>query len=533
MSLPTLTHPRRGCLGTAPGIRSLRLLLGWLVLLGSVMAGRADEGHTPIVFEGRVGEYGARIVVRAPPVVPGLAEISVRVLAGDVAKVLVAPIRWNTGKAGAPRPDVARPVRGEPGLHAAELWLMEGGAHVVEVTLEGAAGPARALIPVPALATRVLALPRYLGALLGLLGVVLVALFASIAGAAVREAVLPPGATPDARRRRRARWAVLGTGAGVVALLFGGWRWWEYEAGQFRRYRLYRPMPLGVELATPTPTGPHRLTVTLAERPTRRLAPLVPDHGRLMHLFLVEESCMQAFAHLHPVRSNRLSFVTDLPPLPAGGYRVYGQVTYETGLSETLTARLELPASPPTAGPERPAPDPDDGWTRAEPGAGGRHDLGDGLVMEWMGTRAFPVRVPASLRVRVRQAATDEPAVLEPYLGMGGHLILRGRDGRTFSHVHPGGTFSMASQQVFEARDGVDAPVRIEYGATEPTCRLPTLEEGAARWAARLAREGEGVLAFPFEFAEAGTFRVWVQVRTGGRVRTGVFDVEAVGSGKP
>src|SRR5213076_3106309 len=71
--------------------------------------------------------------------------------------------------------------------------------------------------------------------------------------------------------------------------------------------------------------------------------PLIPDHGKMMHLFLVRDGEPGAFAHLHPARRSAVEYEVPLPPLPAGAYHVYADVTHEDGFAETLTATAEIP----------------------------------------------------------------------------------------------------------------------------------------------------------------------------------------------
>jgi len=44
-----------------------------------------------------------------------------------------------------------------------------------------------------------------------------------------------------------------------------------------------------------------------------------------------------------PVRARELEFEVPLPPLPAGSYHVYADVTHEDGFAETLMATAEIP----------------------------------------------------------------------------------------------------------------------------------------------------------------------------------------------
>lgn len=505
----------RARLPAAVGLASAALLLAPTL--------RADPTHQPVFYEGRIGPYSARVMIRPPGVIPGLAEISVRILDGDVREVTALPLKWNSGRQGAPPPDVARPIRGETNLYSAELWFMEFGAFSVEVGLRGDAGEGLVLIPVNSVATRVIGLPRWLNLLLLLLGAALVLLFVAIAGAAVRESVLAPGETPSRKRRWGARGTLAGAAVLAALLLTGGWRWWQAEAREYRNNRLYQPRAVGAEAVAEG--GRTMLRLKLAPNDPRRDVPLVPDHGQLMHLFLVREPALDAFAHLHPVRVHRQLFETPLPPLPAGEYSLYAQVTYETGFTETLTNRVRLPSSSSSS-----ASSPDDAWLVTASAPGPEAAFPDGVTVQLLDVAPPAAREPVTLRFRVSTPAG--PARLEPYLGMFGHLVLRDQAGRVFTHLHPGGSFSMAAQQLFEMREEGRAPRRVEFGADDPTCQLPGLQESAAAWAARTGDAADGVVNFPYEFPAPGAYRVWAQFKVAGQVRTAAFDVTVGGPGR-
>src|SRR4051812_43886870 len=102
-----------------------------LLLLFPLLA-HAHIGDQNVFFEGHAGPYPVRVVVRPPGVIPGLAEISVRVQTNGAQRVTVLPMRWSTGRQGAPPPDEAKPVHGETNLFTGELGFMRDGAQSVE-----------------------------------------------------------------------------------------------------------------------------------------------------------------------------------------------------------------------------------------------------------------------------------------------------------------------------------------------------------------------------------------------------------------
>ena len=491
-------------------------------------------GTDDVFFAGRAGPYDVRISVRQPGVIPGLADVSVRVENDGVKHVLATALRRVANFGTAPPPDTATLVAGESKLYAAQLWLMTRGAHSVIVTIDGDAGRGEVTVPVMARATRRIAMTRELGMLLAGGGLFLVVGLLTIFGAAARESVLGPDAEMAAADRRRGRWAVAVAGIVVGLLLFGGWRWIGSEA---RAYRARIDRPWGVK-ATVRGTERGRdleLTITeplwvmrndsawLVQNNRYRRADLIADHGKTMHMFIVRDDDLSAFAHVHPARDGDNSFRVAFPPLPAGKYRVYADIAHEDGSSQTLVAAVDAPATAATA------PAGDVQATRATP-LGPRPRLGTGADPDdawWMGTTGGPVsRLSDGSLVRWANANTPllagrdaelvfhvadslgAPAGIEPYMGMRGHAMLNRADGQVFVHLHPAGTISVAAQQALAAAQGASVT-----------------HTGMAGMAmADAARPGE--VRFPFVAPNAGRYRVWVQVKVAGEVRTAAFDTE-------
>src|SRR6185369_752260 len=110
---------------------------------------------------------------------------------------------WNVGLKGAPPPENATLVPGDPELYAAELWFMTASSYQMAVAVDGPAGRGSVIVPVLALATAQRSMAPWLGAALAAVGAFLVAGLVTIIGSAVRESVVPPGIDPDRVRKRR------------------------------------------------------------------------------------------------------------------------------------------------------------------------------------------------------------------------------------------------------------------------------------------------------------------------------------------
>jgi hypothetical protein len=473
----------------------------------------AHVGSPDVIYEGKAGPYDVRVIVRVPMVVPGLAEVTVRVLHGEAREVHIRPVFWRTGVRGSPSPDVAKPIAGVTGMFVGQLWLMARGAYSVYVNVDGPSGTGSASIPVMSVATGRLGMTAGLGAVLVALGALLVAALITIVYLAAGESVVAPGAVFDAPSRRRAR-LVTSIGAPVVALaLLGGARWWG-NVDHAYQMRLYRPLPTRATVTRDGGTPTLHFEVVDSTDKELALDPLMPDHGKLMHLFIIDGATMTSFAHLHPLYNDTGSFVTTLPPLPPGRYRLFGDITTETGQTRTLTGIVSLTSDDSIRASTRRL-DADDAWV-VSPGVARRNSAGaidtlaDGSTMEWVAdTAAIRPGAEAALRFRLRDPS-GAVVTLEPYLGMMAHAVVARIDGSVFAHLHPEGTISMAALSAFALRD---------RGDTTPSGRLRLASADMP------AMPTAGEFSIPYIFPRAGSYRIWVQVRRNGRVLTGVYNL--------
>jgi hypothetical protein len=135
----------------------------------------------------------------------------------------------------------------------------------------------------------------------------------------------------------------------------------------------------------------------------REIDDLVPDHGHLMHLFLVRAPELDAVAHLHPGRVDAARFDQVTSPLPAGSYRLFGDIVHRTGLDETVSAEVTL---------EGPAPAPN-GAPPSDPtttGLTARFDPDDAVALiPRAASAASPVFAFADGRGRLRWPAPRAP----------------------------------------------------------------------------------------------------------------------------
>lgn len=481
-----------------------------MVALAAAVLLAAHVGSPDVYRSGKAGPYDVDVVVRPPQVVPGIAEILVRVADRSVSRVTVRPVYWRAGSKGAPSADDADPVKGAPGTYAGRLWLMAGGSYSVHVAVSGPAGQGTLVVPVVAVATGQLALSPGLKVLLVALATLLVVGVITAVHAAVGESQVPPGEPVTPARRRRAR---IGTAIAtpiVAVLVFGGARWWDAEARAYSR-TLYRPLHTATTVRESAGVPRLELRIVDSMWGDRYASPLMSDHGKMAHLFLARIDTTGVLAHLHPALADRATLVSALPPLPPGRYRLYADVVHETGFQRTLVDSITLAAPLGIGGVA--TLDADDAWFEgptAKLPAMRDVQLGD-VAVSWAGDPQPVAGVPGALRFTLRGVMGDSVRV-EPYLGMLGHAVVIREDGGVFIHLHPNGTSAMASELAFTLRDRGDTTADGRLRLQDAAMPMPT-------------EQTISELSFPYAFPSAGRYRVWVQLRVRGRVRTAAWDV--------
>jgi len=479
----------------------IALAVAWLA------AGRAQAhvGSPDAVSDGQAGPYHLLVTIRPPDVIPGIARIDVRAIDGDVSGVQVVPLPMSgPGADSPPVPDVARPSPDDGRLFVSTLWLMRAGSWKIRVTADGARGTGELSVPIPALARATRSMPGYLGGLLiGVLALLVCAAIA-IVGASLRESDLPAETDPDRRRVARGRRAMVITGAVLALGIVGGRSWWNDEASLYRRI-IYKP--LGVAVTRPAPDTLSLSLVDPGWLRWRRTDDLLPDHGHLMHLFLVRTPGLDAIAHLHPRRGGDGTFTQAAPPLPAGSYRLFGDVVHASGLDETVTTAVDL-GGPPAGGALDPQRFDGDDAIAVLPRAGSVQapelPFADGTGrLRWLDARAPRAGETVVLSVEAVGPDGQPVAGVEPYMGMAGHAMIVARDGTVFAHIHPTGSVPMAAMAL---AGGTVVDHAHHRGMVFPA-----------------------LVRFPCVFPHAGAYRLFVQVKIAGRIETAAWDVDVVG----
>ena len=481
------------------------LLIALVCILAAPRPADAHVGSKDVFEQVNAGPYKLFVTIRMPTVIPGVATVEVRSSGASISNIRITPLPL-TGEA-SKHPPTADPMTAstaDPAFFAGSLWLMASGSWQVRFEVTGVAGDQTTSVPVPAIAISTLKMQRGLGITLAALGLFLVVSMAGIVAASVREARLEPGSISPPSRNRRAIFATAGSLAFMAVLLWGGAKWWNVEAASYS-LDVYHPLTvdpllsgnqLDLNILAYKPDSEHR---------SRSNNDFLPDHGHLMHLYAIREPEMDAAFHLHPILAAPGDFRISLPVMPPGQYALYGDVVHANGFPETLVAKITIPANMP-GGPlgEQDASAHPQPLSQGQLGTSCK--LPDGYVMVWDRPQSITASTAYAFRFRLLDADGKPAANMQPYLGMAGHAAFVKTDGTVFAHTHPEGSAAMASLMLANGGD-------------------PSTPDGVNKMDMPMPTEPiSNTVEFPYGFPSSGPYRIFVQMKHGSTVETGVFD---------
>jgi hypothetical protein len=509
--------PRFHCAKSARQVKGLPFLALAIILFVAAPLG-AHVGSPDVFCEGLAGPYHLFVTVRVPQVIPGVAEIEVRSESNDVHSIQVVPLRLTgQGSNVAPVPDLAQQSKDDPQFFTGSLWLMETGALQVRVMADGARGKGELSVPVPSFAQTVLPMEKPLEGVMIVLLLVLTIGIVSIVGAGAREAKLDPGAQTPPNNSRRARIIMVITAILVIGTVYLGRSWWDSEAADYQRNVNYYTPP---RAETKLENG-NRLIITAAGNDPNwnkniDLAQVIPDHGHLMHLFLINTDGMNSMWHLHPERIAGGAFAEDLPPMPPGQYQIFADIVDRRGFPWTLVGEIDLPQIN-----GKPLSGDDSTWSGAPLTSASAKansttaEESDGTKIVWQQPTG-PLRAGIATQFKfIVQDKNGNPATdVEPYMGMAGHAEFVRSDMSVFAHVHPAGSVSMAALDLAQqGLPGASSEMQLQ-GSAMPGMSMDMPTSGTL----------PPTVSFPYGFPKPGDYRIFVQIKRAGQVQTAAFD---------
>lgn len=483
-----------------------------LLVVGLVPKAHAHLGSKDVFETVHAGPYTLYVTVRPPNVIPGVATVEVRSTGVAITSLKVTPLPV-TGEASKhpPAADVMQVSTADLSFYTGAVWMMAGGTWQVRFDIDGAGGHQQGSVPVVAVPLSVLKMDKGMGTMLALLGLFLVVSMAGIVAASVSEARVMPGVEATPRMRQWGRMVTIVSLVLMAAAVAGGLHWWNVEAAGYARH-VYAPLPLHATLSG------NQLELVLGE-PRKDLRPRSPDapppansdqflldHGKVMHLYAIREPEMDVAFHLHPSLVGRGDFRDVLPAMPAGHYQLYGDIVHANGLPETLLATIDVPMGMPGA-----ALDPDDAEAVAAPMNVGElppsFKLPDGYTMVWDKPADLTAGTAYSFAFHLLDANGKPASDIQPYLGMAGHAAFVKTDGTVFAHTHPEGSAAMAD-------------VMLAQESMGSTSAMSGMDMGAPM--GPIAPD----VSFPYGFPTTGRYRIFIQMKHGRAVETGVFDAD-------
>jgi hypothetical protein len=139
---------------------------------------------------------------------------------------------------------------------------------------------------------------------------------------------------------------------------------------------------------------------------------------------------------------------------------------------------------------------------------GNAYRLPDGYTMIWDRPQELTANNAYAFRFHLLDSAGQPARDVHPYLGMAGHAAFVKADGTVFAHTHPEGSASMQAMMLANGGSEMGGVMDMASPADAAADPIPPMVE------------------FPYGFPSPGRYRIFIQMKHGNTVETGVFDAD-------
>ena len=476
---------------------------------------QADVGHSNYVYEGKAFSKPIRVIINTPGVVPGLADIIVKTFDSEINQISVTPVVWkdnnmwtsiSSGPQGAPPPDLMTHVKGEKNTYQAELWLMDFGAYNIQMELFRNDKSEIINIPINSIANQIIPMTTTVSIILFLLMLLLVAGLTNIITIGYRESALQDPSNIDSERIKKSYIVQIVSVLIICIILYLSNNWWIHIEQAFMK-NLFKPLENEISLVKNDKQHILQILITDEAWVEGRIADFIPDHGKIMHLYLINKNHKQ-LCHLHPQRndSNRNLFEVVIPSIEYGKYYIFIDVTLESGGTQTLINKIDYNLNNITNQQKIKYlfKDKDDSYIQNNPS----------YHFQWLNKKnTYLSDKEINLDFQILDQLNN-PVKLEPYIQMGGHGAILDSLGNVFIHIHPIGTISMASQELYNQEYNIQKSGICYFGI--PSDSITNYAENFNQ---------SSFLSFPPLILEKeGKYFMWIQGKSNNEIITEKFE---------
>jgi hypothetical protein len=124
---------------------------------------------------------------------------------------------------------------------------------------------------------------------------------------------------------------------------------------------------------------------------------------------------------------------------------------------------------------------------------------------------------PTIFEFKLLDANGKAPGDMGFYMGMLGHAAFVKNDGSVFAHIHPNGSVAMAALMMTRHQG--------QAGATEMSeADMSEMDPASMHHGGQMQMQLPNEVGFPYGFPTSGRYRIFVQMKHGATIETGVFD---------